>query len=332
MRIWPGEAYPLGATWDGRGVNFALYSEHATKVELCLFDAPQDARESQRIVLAENTDMVWHAYLPDVLPGQIYGYRVYGPYEPAARTSLQSATRCCSIPTPRRSPARRCWADEMWGYRVGDPAGRSVVRRARQRRVRAAGAPSSTRPSPGATTAPPRTPWNKTLIYEMHVKGFTKLHPDVPEKLRGTYAGLGSDAVDPLSEEPGHHGRRAAAGPRARRRPAPGRAGPGELLGLQHARLLRARAALCLGRQRPATSVREFKTMVRNLHAAGIEVILDVVYNHTAEGQPAGPDAVVPRHRQRVATTACRPKIRATTWTSPAAATRSTCAIRACCN
>ena len=105
MRIWPGRPYPLGATWDGAGVNFALFSEHATKVELCLFDTPRTRKETERIALPEHTDQVWHGYLPDVLPGQLYGYRVHGPYEPANGPPLQPATRSCSTPTPRPSAA-----------------------------------------------------------------------------------------------------------------------------------------------------------------------------------------------------------------------------------
>ena len=104
MRVWPGRPYPLGATWDGAGVNFALFSEHATKVELCLFDSADDTAEKHRIVLPEQTDMVWHAYLPDVLPGQLYGYRVHGPYEPAKGHRF-NRTKSCSIRMPRRSAA-----------------------------------------------------------------------------------------------------------------------------------------------------------------------------------------------------------------------------------
>ncbi len=99
-RVWPGKPYPLGATWDGRGVNFAIYAEHATKVELCLFDSPDADRESERIPMPEQTDMVWHVFLPDVAPGQLYGYRVHGPYEPARGHRFNPPTRCCSIRTP----------------------------------------------------------------------------------------------------------------------------------------------------------------------------------------------------------------------------------------
>ena len=120
MRLWPGRAYPLGADWDGRGVNFALYSENATKVELCLFDSPEAEKESVRIALPESTDLVWHVYLPDVLPGQIYGYRVYGPYEPQKGHRF-NPNKVLLDPYAKAIAREAKWADEMWGYQVGDP-------------------------------------------------------------------------------------------------------------------------------------------------------------------------------------------------------------------
>ena len=157
MRVWPGRPYPLGATWNGSGVNFALYSENATKVELCLFDSPDADKESCRIPLPESTDLVWHCYLPDTLPDQVYGYRVYGPYEPAKGTSLQSATRFCSILTRRALRGRRSgrmtsgatsWAIRRPIYR-STSATAPLVHRWRR---------SLTRPSPGATIGRRRPP------------------------------------------------------------------------------------------------------------------------------------------------------------------------------
>src|SRR5262249_35777693 len=122
MRVWPGRPYPLGATWDGSGVNFALFSENATKVELCLFDGPDDDREAHRIELKEHTDLVWHAYLPEVVPGQIYGYRVTGPFDPAAGHRF-NPHKVLLDPYALAIARDVRWADELFGYRVGDPAG-----------------------------------------------------------------------------------------------------------------------------------------------------------------------------------------------------------------
>ena len=213
MRVWPGRPYPLGATWDGAGVNFALFSEHATKVELCLFDSPgRRPRSRSASPLPEHTDQVWHAYLPDVLPGQLYGYRVHGPYEPQQGPPLQPEQgRARSVrqgDRPRPALGRlRCSAT-----RSATPTADLSF----DDRDSAAFAPLAAVIDPAFTWGddrPPRTPWHKTLIYELHVKGFTQRHPDVPEKLRGTYAGLASEAAIKHLTRPGRHGRRAAAGP-----------------------------------------------------------------------------------------------------------------------
>src|SRR5215212_7951580 len=168
MRVWPGRPYPLGATWDGAGVNFALFSESGTKVELCLFDSPDAAKETHRIELREQTDQVWHCFLPDALPGQLYGYRVHGPYKPAEGH--------------RFNPNKV----------VLDPYAKQIGRDS------APFAPLAAVIDTAFTWGddrPPRTPWHKTFIYEMHVKGFTMRHPEVPENVRGTYAALASDAA-----------------------------------------------------------------------------------------------------------------------------------------
>ena len=188
MRVWPGNSYPLGATWDGKGVNFALFSEHATGVELCLFDAVDADKETHRISLTEHTDRVWHAYLPEVLPGQLYGYRVHGPYTPEQGHRF-NPNKIVLDPYARSIGRDVCWADELFGYRVGDPEADLSC----DERDNAAYAPLAVVIDPAFTWGddrPPRTPWHKTLIYELHVRGFTQLHSDVPEKLRGTYAGL----------------------------------------------------------------------------------------------------------------------------------------------
>jgi isoamylase len=286
VRVWPGRPYPLGATWDGLGVNFALFSEHATAVELCLFDSARDERESARVRMPERTDLVWHAYLPDVQPGQVYGYRVHGPYDPRAGHRFNPA-KVLVDPYAKAIARAVRWGDEMYGYRIGDPA----EDLSRDDRDSAPFAPLAVVVEPAFTwgdDAPPRTPWHETVIYELHVKGFTRLHPDVPEELRGTFAGLATEApIDHLK----------SLGVTAV-----------ELLPIHHHSYDRHLVEKGLSNYwgyntlaffapdvryaasaTPAGSVREFKMLVRALHAEGIEVILDVVYNHTAEGSHLGP-------------------------------------------
>ena len=286
MRLWPGRPYPLGATWDGRGVNFALYSENATKVELCLFDAPDSRQESQRIALPEYTDMVWHGYLPDIVPMQLYGYRVHGPYEPQKGHRF-NPNKVLLDPYAKSIARLVQWGDEMFGYRVGDPAADLSF----DDRDNAAFAPLAVVIDPAFTWGddrPPRTPSHKTFIYEMHVRGFTMLHPEIPEKLRGSYAGVGSEpairhltsiGVTAVELLPVHHhvdDRHLAE------------KGLANYWGYNTLAFFAPDSrydspGLALD------AVAEFKSMVRNLHAAGIEVILDVVYNHTAEGSQMGP-------------------------------------------
>src|SRR3954449_7911950 len=193
MRVWPGRPYPLGATWDGAGVNFALFSEHASKVELCLFESPESTVESHRIALPEHTDQVWHAYLPDVEPGQLYGYRVHGPYEPAKGHRF-NPHKIVLDPYAKAIGRDLRWDDSLFGYKIGDKDADLSF----DDRDNAAFAPLASVVDPAFTWGddrPPRTPWHKTLIYELHVKGMTKLHREVSEKLRGTYAGLASEPV-----------------------------------------------------------------------------------------------------------------------------------------
>ena len=285
MRIWPGRPYPLGATWDGAGVNFTLFAEHATKVELCLFENPEDERETERITLPEQTDQVWHGYLPDVVSGQLYGFRVYGPYEPAEGHRFNH-NKVVLDPYAKAIGRDLKWDDSLFGYKVGDPKGDLTF----DERDSAAFAPLASVIDPAFTWGddrPPRTPWHKTLIYEVHPKGFTMKHPDVPEKLRGTYAGLASQAgIDHL----------LSLGVTAvELLPAHYHVDDRHLLeqGLSNYWGYNTLAYLApelrwASRQSPRKALQEFKMMVRSLHAAGIEVILDVVYNHTAEGNQLG--------------------------------------------
>lgn len=285
MRIWPGLPYPLGATWDGAGVNFAIFSEHAEKIELCLFDSGEPPKE-ERIALPEQTNQVWHGYFPDLRPGQLYGYRVYGPYDPAAGHRF-NPNKVLLDPYAKAIGRNLKWDDSLFGYAVGD----AQQDLAFDKRDSAAFAPLARVVDQAFTwgnDAPPRTPWHKTLIYELHVKGFTKLLESVPENLRGTYGGL---ATEPAIKHLQSLGVTAV-----------------ELLPIHYHsddRFLADRGKVnywgynTLGFFAPHpnyvapddadSAVNEFKTMVRALHAAGLEVILDVVYNHTAEGNHLGP-------------------------------------------
>jgi len=282
VRVWRGAPYPLGATWDGQGVNFALFSEHGTGVELCLFDAPGQADQSQRISLTEQTNQVWHCYLPDARPGQLYGYRVHGPYQPQqglrfnpAKLVLDAYARAIT------GPVR--WDDTVYGYTIGSP-GEDLTRDDRN----SGGAmPKCVVIDPAFDwrgDRPPKTPWNETVIYECHVKGMTIKHPYVPEKVRGTYLGL---CTKPIIEHLRALGVTSV-----------------ELLPIHHcisARRLVDRGLTnywgydSIGFFAPdarfalENQVGEFKQMVRTFHAAGLEVILDVVYNHTPESDHLGP-------------------------------------------
>ncbi len=285
LRTWPGAPYPLGATWDGEGVNFALFSENATGVELCLFDREEDPVEATRIELRQWTDQVWHVYLPDVWPGQLYGYRVHGPYEPRQGHRFNPA-KLLIDPYAKALTGRTRWNDALLGYVADDPSGAL----SRDPRDSAPWVPKSLVIDTAFSweeDRPPRIPWNRTVIYECHVKGLTIRHPDVPQALRGTYLGLVSDpiidhlvalGVTALELMPVHHfvTERHLA-----------QRGLENYWGYNSIGFFAPEAQYASrgnGRQ-----VCEFKSMVKALHRVGIEVILDVVYNHTAEGDHLGP-------------------------------------------
>ncbi|MEY2539007.1 MAG: isoamylase [Verrucomicrobiota bacterium] len=286
VKIWLGHPYPLGATWTGNGVNFAVFSEHATSVDLCLFDNLDSVQENIRIPMIEQTEQVWHVFLPDVRPGQLYGFRVSGPYD-ADRGLRFNSSKLLLDPYARTIAGTVNWADEMFGYVVGD----ELEDLTQDFRDDAWGMPKAV--VTDTTFAwgddrPPGIPMDQSVIYEVHVKGFTKMLPRIDEKLRGTYAGLGSaPAIEYLKS-----------------------------LGVTAVELLPVQAHIddkvladrgltnywgynTIGFFTPhneyasgghmGEQVVEFKEMVRSLHAAGIEVILDVVYNHTAEGNHLGP-------------------------------------------
>ncbi len=283
LRVWPGSPYPLGATWDGVGVNFALFSEHATRVELCLFDSTDAEFESITIPLPEHTDMVWHGYLPDVQPGQLYGYRVHGPFAPH-RGHRFNPNKLLLDPYARALGRPIRWNEALFGFtfRQDDTT--------LDDRDSAAYAPLAAVVDNAFTWGddrPPRTAWHETLIYELHVKGFSKLNPEIPEALRGTYRGLASEpsirhlkslGVTAVELMPVHQ--HADDWHLVQR-------GLGNYWGYNT--LAYFAPDLAYSSESPLDAVREFKKMVRALHAAGLEVILDVVYNHTAEGSHLGP-------------------------------------------
>jgi isoamylase len=286
VQVWPGEPYPLGATWTGKGVNFALYSANATGVDLCLFEATDTDREDVRIRLREVTDHVWHVFLPDAGPGQLYGYRVYGAYDPAAGHRF-NASKVVIDPYAKAIAGKVLWGPEMFGYPLGNAA--EDLKRDYQDNV--ASVPKCIVINPAfdwQNDQPPRTPLEETVVYEVHVRGFTKLWETIPKEIRGTYAGLGSsEAIKYLQ---------ALGATAIELLPVHEHCDEGFLLdrgvtnywGYNTVGFFAPESSYSsagfLGDQ-----VSEFKTMVRNLHRAGLEVILDVVYNHTAEGNHLGP-------------------------------------------
>ena len=286
MRVWPGQPYPLGATWTGLGVNFAIVSAHATRVDLCLFDSAEATRPSTCVPLPEHTDMVWHGYLPDIRPGQLYGYRVHGPYDPSQGQRF-NPNKVVIDPYAKSVGRIVRWDDSMFGYVIGDAQSDLSF----DTRDNAAFAPLAAVIDPSFTWGddrPPKTPWHKTVIYEMHVKGFSKMNPDIPEPQRGTYEALTREpaleylkrlGVTAVELMPVHH--------HAYDRHLVER-GLSNYWGYNTLTFFAPDPRYSCATQ-PADSVTEFKRMVKALHSAGLEVLLDVVYNHTAEGNHLGP-------------------------------------------
>ncbi len=288
IEVWPGKPYPLGATYDGQGVNFALFSMHARAVHLCLFHSPDDSHEYVCIKIREQTDHVWHAYLPDIKPGQAYGYRVDGPFEPMQGMRF-NPYKLLLDPYAKAINGRIAWDPAMFSYPIdSDDENRDMLMDTRDD---TAGMNKSIVIDPAFDwegVEPPKVPLHESIIYEAHVKGMTARHPEVPAEDRGTYRGMRHPAVIEYFQNlgvtavelmPVHH--------------------------FVHDKVLIDRdlsnywgyntigffaphseyaASGNLGEQ-----VKEFKEMVKAYHRAGIEVILDVVYNHTAEGNHFGP-------------------------------------------
>src|SRR5256714_12343271 len=286
VKTWPGKPYPLGATWLGNGVNFAIFSERATEVHLCLFDNIDSPKENVRIPLREQTEQVWHAFLAEVRPGQLYGFRVYGPYDPNHGLRFNDS-KLLLDPYAKAIAGQIDWSDEVFGYVVGDKA----EDLARDSRDNAWAMPKSVvidGEFNWGEDKRPNTPLSETLIYEVHVKGFTKLWNEIPEELRGSYAGIANEkairylkdlGVTAVELLPVHtHLDDKALVDR----------GLTNYWGYNTIGFFAPHAQYSSNRE-PGAEVTEFKGMVRNLHAAGIEVILDVVYNHTGEGNHLGP-------------------------------------------
>ncbi len=276
---WPGRPVPLGATWDGEGTNFALWAAAAEAVELCLFDA---AGTETRIPLGESTYQVWHGYVPRVGPGQRYGFRVHGRYDPG-RGLRANPSKLLLDPYARAIDGDFVPEPPVFGY-DGDPRGNTA-----DTRDSAPYVPRSVvvhDAFPWGSDRRPDTPWDDTVIYELHVRGFTRRHPGIPEPLRGTYAGLGHPAAIEHLVELGITAVELLPVHQFVTEPAVTRRGLTNYWGYNTIGFFAPHGAYA---SVPGEQVREFKAMVRALHAAGIEVILDVVYNHTAEGDEAGP-------------------------------------------
>ena len=288
-RVWPGAPAPLGAYWDGEGTNFAVFSEHGSRVELCLYAHPGDAAESDRIDLRERTGHVWHAYLPDARPGLAYGYRVHGPHAPELGHRFNPA-KLLIDPYAKAISGSITWNEALAGYPVGNSSpDRDLIADATDS---AGTLPKSLvldAAFPWGNDRPPRTPWNRTLIYECHVKGMTMLHPGVPDRLKGSYLGLVTDpilqhliglGVTAVELLPVHH---VAAERRLIEQ------GLTNYWGYSSIGFFAPDARYASGPVDRGQHVAEFKSMVKAFHDAGIEVLLDVVYNHTGEGNQFGP-------------------------------------------
>src|SRR5690242_475647 len=279
--VWRGQPQPLGATWDGEGVNFALFSERAERVELCLFDS-RTRRETERIAMRWQTNQVWHCYLPEARPGLLYGYRVHGPYDPKQGLRF-NPNKLLLDPYAKHIDGGIRWSDALFGYRVGGPREDLTM----DRRDDAPGMLKCRVVDTAFTWGddrPPRTGWHDTIIYELHVKGFTELHPDIPAHLRGTFAGL---ATDPAIERLQRLGITAVE-----LMPVHAFVDERSLIekGLRNYWGYNSIGFFAPDLRYSATGyLAEFKSMIKRMHSAGIEVILDVVYNHSAEGNHLGP-------------------------------------------
>ncbi len=298
--VLPGRPFPLGATWDGLGVNFALYTENAfdrgeipepdplsraAGVELLLFDRASDRAPSAVVPLVERTGPIWHGYIPGIRPGQLYGYRVYGPYAPEDGHRF-NPNKVLLDPYARAIGRRLQWHDSLFGYEIGHKDADLSFDARDSAPYAPLGAVVEERFEWGDDRSP-NIPWEETIIYETHVKGISRLHPDVPENLRGTYLGLISEPIlDHLKQLGVTTIQLLPVHAKVQDRHLV-QNGLHNYWGYNTLAYFAPEPEYATGD--PANAVREFKMMVRALHAAGFEVIIDVVYNHTAEGNHMGP-------------------------------------------
>ena len=282
VKVYPGRPFPLGATWDGKGVNFALYSVNATAVYLCLFD--ENEEEIRRIQMTERATYTWHVYLPGVMPGQLYGYYVDGPFEPA-KGCRYNVNKLLVDPYAKSLSGEIKWDSSVYGYVHGSDD--LTFNEENSAHAVPKGIVIDTS-FDWEGDRRPLTPWHKTIIYELHVKGFTKTHPAIPEELRGTYAGLAHPAaikhlkdlgITAVELMPIHY----FAG-----YPWMNDKGLSNYWGYNTLNFFSPARAYSYNKANGG-QIREIKSMVKALHRAGIEVILDVVFNHTAEGNEMGP-------------------------------------------
>lgn len=283
---YPGQPYPLGATWDGEGVNFAIFAENASGIDLCLFEKADSPQEFAKIKINEVSHHVWHAYLPGIKPGQHYGYRAHGPYDPLNGLRY-NPNKLLIDPYAKAIASPVNWNDSLFGYVIGHEEQDLSFSEVDS----APNAPKSVVIDPSfdwGDDEPPKIPYHKTIIYETHVKGFTKLHPGIPGEIRGTYAALAHPVTINYLKELGITAI--------------------ELMPVHHFIIDKTLQDSGLnnywgyntigffapdirysGSETSGGQVNDFKNMVKQLHRAGIEIILDVVYNHTAEGNHLGP-------------------------------------------
>jgi isoamylase len=283
---YPGSPYPLGATYDGKGVNFALYSDNASMIELCLFTNAHDEAETVKIKISERSHHVWHTYVPGIKPGQLYGYRVHGKYEPE-NGHRYNPSKLLIDPYAKAIAGIIDWNDALFGYEPGNPDDDLSYNETDSAPFIPKSVVIDSTFDWGKDKLP-KVPYHKSIIYEMHVKGFTQLHPGIPEEIRGTYAALAHPVtIDYLKKlgvttvelMPVHH---FVADRHLKERGLTNYWGYNTIG--YFAPDARYSSSGVLGEQ-----VVEFKKMVKELHRAGIEIILDVVYNHTAEGNHLGP-------------------------------------------
>jgi glycogen operon protein len=280
VHIWPGSPYPLGSRFDGGGTNFAIFSEVAERIELCLFDS--DGTETQ-VPLPERNGLVWHGYMPRVRPGQRYGYRVHGPYDPAAGLRC-NPSKLLLDPYAKAVDGRIEWGQALFSYNFGDPDSFNDEDSAPHTMKSVVIDPYFD----WADDRPLRIPYNETVIYEAHVKGMTMRHPDIPKDVRGTYAGLAHPAMIKHFRDLGVTAVELMPVHQFVDDSTLQDKGLSNYWGYNTIGFFAPHNGYtCFGTR--GEQVQEFKTMVRTLHRAGIEVILDVVYNHTAEGNHLGP-------------------------------------------